>query len=72
MPKGRQANAHMESINMHTSCFVFLVLCVAFAASLDLGPYIRIAQCRSQCIKANNVDGDCEWELNRNKTTCNH
>ncbi|KAK0163156.1 hypothetical protein PV327_006864 [Microctonus hyperodae] len=56
---------------MHTSCFVFVVLCVAFAASLDLGPLIRIAQCRSQCVKANDIDGGCEWIENRNETICN-
>ncbi|KAJ8668666.1 hypothetical protein QAD02_010329 [Eretmocerus hayati] len=30
-------------------------------ASLDLGPLIRVAQCRSHCLKAHSLDGSCEW-----------
>ncbi|XP_043461540.1 uncharacterized protein LOC122498061 [Leptopilina heterotoma] len=39
---------------------ILLSLCVTLAASIDLGPYIRIAQCRSQCLRQYSVDGTCD------------
>lgn len=31
------------------------------AQAFDLGPIVRIAQCRSQCLKVHSLDGSCEW-----------
>ncbi|XP_003426842.1 uncharacterized protein LOC100678941 [Nasonia vitripennis] len=47
-----------------------LAVCAASAASFDLGPIVRIAQCRSQCLKRHSVDGSCEW-LRHGETGCN-
>ncbi|XP_034942874.1 uncharacterized protein [Chelonus insularis] len=50
--------------------FVFLVSCMRIAAAFDLGPLIRIAQCRIQCLKKHSADGTCDWYYNRGESVC--
>ncbi|XP_015119906.1 uncharacterized protein LOC107043106 [Diachasma alloeum] len=57
---------------MRSLCvFVFFVLCIALGESFDLGPIVRIAQCRMQCMKKHSTDGSCDWYTNRAETVCN-
>ncbi|XP_057329156.1 uncharacterized protein LOC130670001 [Microplitis mediator] len=56
---------------MFGTWMISLVVCVMVAESFDLGPMIRIARCRIQCIKKHSFDGTCNWYSNRSETTCN-
>ncbi|XP_014221446.1 uncharacterized protein LOC106648840 [Trichogramma pretiosum] len=47
-----------------------LLLCAEAVSSLDLGPIVRVAQCRSQCLKRHSLDGSCEW-WRHGETGCN-
>ena len=49
---------------------ILLSLCVTLVASIDLGPYIRIAQCRSQCLRQFSVDGTCDSFANEEEAVC--
>ncbi|XP_063976112.1 uncharacterized protein LOC135162002 [Diachasmimorpha longicaudata] len=56
---------------MHFLCvFVIFVALVALGESFDLGPIVRIAQCRMQCIKKHSADGSCDLYLNPAETVC--
>jgi hypothetical protein len=45
-------------------------LVASSSASFDLGPIVRVAQCRSQCLKKHSIDGSCEW-WRHGETGCN-
>lgn len=47
-------------MTMEIQLILMSLLCVTLVASIDLGPYIRIAQCRSQCLRQYSVDGTCD------------
>ncbi|KZC06058.1 hypothetical protein WN55_07144 [Dufourea novaeangliae] len=55
---------------MGISWFVFFTWCIAYVTSFDLGPIIRTAQCRSQCLRKHTVDGNCDWYSGQQQTTC--
>ncbi|KAG8034952.1 hypothetical protein G9C98_008028 [Cotesia typhae] len=50
--------------------FINLVCFVTMVQSFDLGPLLRIAHCRIQCIKEHSIDGTCDWYSNRSETLC--
>ncbi|KAK9295055.1 hypothetical protein QLX08_010532 [Tetragonisca angustula] len=49
---------------MKTLWFIFLAWCSTPSTGFDLGPIIRTAQCRSQCLKQHTADGSCDnlWD----------
>ncbi|KOX75387.1 hypothetical protein WN51_12837 [Melipona quadrifasciata] len=49
---------------METLWFIFLAWSSALCTGFDLGPIVRTAQCRSQCLKQHTVNGSCDtvWE----------
>ncbi|XP_014210034.1 uncharacterized protein LOC106640485 [Copidosoma floridanum] len=49
---------------------VLSAVAVSTVASFDLGPILRLGQCRSQCLKSHSLDGYCEW-WRRGETGCN-
>ncbi|XP_076238219.1 uncharacterized protein LOC143181599 [Calliopsis andreniformis] len=55
---------------MEISWCLFFTWCVAVASSFDLGPIIRVAQCRSQCLRKHTDDGICESYSGHQQTTC--
>ncbi|XP_043287579.1 uncharacterized protein [Venturia canescens] len=55
---------------MAVTWFVVLSLCASFVASFDLGPIVRIGQCRMQCLRKHSLDGTCDWYSNRGETVC--
>ncbi|XP_076299524.1 uncharacterized protein LOC143218288 [Lasioglossum baleicum] len=55
---------------MEISRILFFTWCVGIAASFDLGPIVRIAQCRSQCLRKHTADGNCDWYSGHQQTTC--
>lgn len=51
----------------------FLILsqwCITLVIGFDLGPMVRIGQCRSECLRRHSVDGSCDWYSNRGETVC--
>nr|XP_034195417.1 uncharacterized protein LOC117611559 [Osmia lignaria] len=55
---------------METLWFLFFVWCTTMVTSFDLGPIIRIAQCRSQCLRKHTTDGVCDWYSGQQQTSC--
>ncbi|XP_033202017.1 uncharacterized protein LOC117163640 [Bombus vancouverensis nearcticus] len=55
---------------MEITWFLFFVWCTTFVTGFDLGPIVRIAQCRSQCLKKHTADGTCDWYTGQQQTTC--
>ncbi|XP_029037412.2 uncharacterized protein LOC114873345 [Osmia bicornis bicornis] len=55
---------------METLWFLFIVWCTTMVTSFDLGPIIRIAQCRSQCLRKHTTDGVCDWYSGQQQTSC--
>jgi len=43
---------------------IFCATLVLVAASLDLGPIIKTAQCQSTCLRHHMIDGNC-WNINK-------
>ncbi|CAL7939748.1 unnamed protein product [Xylocopa violacea] len=46
---------------MEIPWFLFLVWCATLVTGFDLGPIVRIAQCRSQCLRKHTAEGTCDW-----------
>lgn len=44
----------------NTLWLIFLAWCSTLATGFDLGPIVRTAQCRSQCLKQHTADGSCD------------
>ncbi|XP_012150034.1 uncharacterized protein LOC105663734 [Megachile rotundata] len=44
--------------------------CLTTVTGFDLGPVIRIAQCRSQCLRKHTTEGVCDWYSGQQQTTC--
>ncbi|KAF7992392.1 hypothetical protein HCN44_001717 [Aphidius gifuensis] len=58
---------------MNYLCLLFVMCCaglVNYTMAFDLGPLVRIAQCRVQCIENHSTDGTCDWYANRAETLC--
>lgn len=57
---------------MEISWFLFFVWCTTqLVTGFDLGPVVRIAQCRSQCLRKHTSDGICDWySEQQQQTTC--
>ncbi|XP_053997362.1 uncharacterized protein LOC128886466 [Hylaeus anthracinus] len=55
---------------MEISWFLLFTWCVALVRGFDLGPIVRIAQCRSQCLRKHTVDGICDWYTGHQQTSC--
>lgn len=58
---------------MEISRFLFLAWCAMhhLVTGFDLGPIVRIAQCRSQCLRKHTSDGICDWySEQQQQTTC--
>ncbi|XP_017877321.1 uncharacterized protein LOC108623378 [Ceratina calcarata] len=54
---------------MKISWFLFLVYATV-VSGFDLGPIIRLAQCRSQCLRKHTIDGNCDLYAGHQETTC--
>ncbi|KAK2582470.1 hypothetical protein KPH14_004776 [Odynerus spinipes] len=54
----------------NASWLIILSLCANLVSSFDLGPVVRIAQCRSQCLRKHSTDGTCDWFSSRRETVC--
>ncbi|XP_035739616.1 uncharacterized protein LOC118449309 [Vespa mandarinia] len=54
----------------NVSWLIILSLCASLVNCLDLGPVVRIAQCRSQCLKRYSTDGTCDWFSSRPENIC--
>ncbi|XP_071859510.1 uncharacterized protein [Bombus fervidus] len=55
---------------MEITWFLFFVWYTTLVTGFDLGPIVRIAQCRSQCLKNHTADGTCDWYTGQQQTTC--
>ncbi|XP_076172570.1 uncharacterized protein LOC143149253 [Ptiloglossa arizonensis] len=55
---------------MEISWLLFLTWCIVSINGFDLGPIVRIAQCRSQCLRKHTADGICDWYKGHQQTTC--
>uniref|UniRef100_A0A0C9PL18 TNC protein n=1 Tax=Fopius arisanus TaxID=64838 RepID=A0A0C9PL18_9HYME len=50
---------------------VLSVFCVTMGQGFDLGPIVRIAQCKIMCIKTHSTDGTCDRSFNPAENICN-
>lgn len=48
-------------VPLASAVLLLLSAATSLCSGFDLGPIVRIAQCRSQCLKAHSLDGSCEW-----------
>ncbi|CAK9827697.1 hypothetical protein ANTRET_LOCUS5364 [Anthophora retusa] len=55
---------------MEISWFLFITWSLTMVTGFDLGPIIRVAQCRSQCLRKHTSDGNCDWYTGHQQTTC--
>lgn len=59
---------------MNYLCLLFVMCCASlanYAMAMDLGPFVRMAQCKMQCIEEHSTDGTCDWYANPAETLCN-
>ncbi|XP_014603457.1 PREDICTED: uncharacterized protein LOC106786506 [Polistes canadensis] len=54
----------------NVSWLIILSLCGCLADCIDLGPFIRIAQCRSQCLQKFRTDETYDWFPGRQENPC--
>jgi len=57
----------LSTMKIKNAWLLVLIFCATLSltvADLDLGPFIKLAQCRSSCLRHHMIDDNC-WQLNK-------